>query len=802
MPRTHSSAAAALAAALVLVALLPGSAAAEAVLASAAPGAAPPNEASFDMDVSFEGVVARVRTRQTLVHDGAAPAQALYSFDLPVDAAVIGVSVHSPGSRRSSSALVDADAAVAAVADPAALSATPDPALLRLVARDAPGIDGDTDTATATYELLVYPLLPGQATTVTIEWLAPLRYDDGRLRLRVPARGHSPGLVREDVSLRLAPPPGVRGFSSVHGGSQALGRDIRRARFRAAPRGDLIIEATLDFGGSTQPVLGFARVPLPGAAGAVAVAALSPLPRGEHTLGYERVLLVLDVSRSLERAGLAAADAVVGTLLANIPAQTQVEAVLFDRTPRRLFQRFRDNSAEVREQITAALRPDALANGSDLGAALEMTRQVLLNTPLPLRPAEGLERGHHAATLVVLVTDGMTPLALTPRRALDRLGRDVLADASIAAVTLVPDEAPAPASDEGALALLARKSSGRAITVRLSEATSRAQALGAALSRPAPLTEVDIDLGRDRGVRLDGIDIPSVLEPGQGFVALGLFRGPLPETVELSALAQGRPLRIGSRRDEALARACAPLALVRPLAEDSPVWSADAEGAARATEESRRRLVAAARQAGVVTRVSSLVAVDGRDRFARDRLNMTRNWGPSAFLRMPPPAERDGYVHRAFKRRVVPDVHAVDTPPRRTGQLDRHILERLLARHVKPLARACYQDALRRDPKLAGSMLVALELARGEVQLAEIERSTFPQSKLEACVIDAAYRIPVPRVALGDDPETIHVVRYPLELRRRNRSIEVHSDDSAEESRKIREILNSHDPLDGLEERR
>jgi hypothetical protein len=798
----HASAAhTALGLASMLLVLSPAPAiGAEASLTSVgSQGAATLKEAQFEISVAFEGVVAQVSARQTILNTGPVVAEALYTFDVPVDAAVTGVSIRMQDGRSSTATVVDAEAALTPMADPDAVAAASDLGVLRLVARDVPGIDGDTALSTATYELRVYPVPAQQAVTVTIDWIAPLRYDDGRLLLRIPGRGNAAGLVREQVSLRLTPPAGVRGFGAVHGGGRALGRGVRQARFPAAPRGDVVIDAALDFGAETRPLVSMAKIPIDGGMGAFGLSVLAPLGAGARELAYERVLLVLDVSRSLDRPGLAATTTVIDALLGNMPANTRVEAVLFDRSARRLFGRFRTNDAEARKALAQALRPDELANGSDLGAALETARTILHKESLDAQPAEGFERGARAATLMVVVSDGMIPLELTPRRALDRLGSELLQDVAVASVILVPDEAPVPDTREGVLATLARKSSGRVMAVRFAEAQARAGALAAALGRPVLLNEVDLDAG---GTVLSGIDLPSTIEPGHGVIAVGLYRGAGPAGVSVTGLSQGQPVRLAAQRDAALGRAALPLALVRAQPES---FLADLSATARepaAVAAAQRRLVASARKAGAVTRYSSLVALDAGDRFARDRATMTRTWGASAFFRLPPPPERaDGHTFRRFERRVPPDRHAADTPPRRTGQLDREIVERLLERHVKPMARRCYEEALRREPSLAGTMTVVLELGRGEVQHADVLGSTLQHAGVEACVARAAYGIQVPRVALGDDPEIISVVRYPLELRKRQRSGEVRSR-SEDEEPALRELLNSSDPLDGLDERR
>jgi hypothetical protein len=285
---------------------------------------------------------------------------------------------------------------------------------------------------------------------------------------------------------------------------------------------------------------------------------------------------------------------------------------------------------------------------------------------------------------------------------------------------------------------------------------------------------------------------------------VGLYHGAPPASIAVTGLAQGQPSRLVAMRDAALGRVALPLAMVRAQQEDFLAEPSSAEAAARDPDTAataRRRLVAMARRAGAVTRSSSLVLLDAGDRFARDRLSMTHTWGPSTFFRLPPPPERAAeHAFRRFERRVPPDRHAADTPSRRTGEIDAEIVQRLLDSHVKPMATRCYEDALRRAPALAGTMTVVLELARGEVQHAEVQRSTLQNAGVEACVARAAYSIQVPRVALGDDPEIISVVRYPLELRERQRGDAVRAR-SGDEEPALRELLGGDAPLDGLDPR-
>lgn len=834
----------ALASGLLVLALAPRPAAADAVLTTAA-GKPSLREAQFALDVHIDGVLAHMVAHQTLLNPGQVPEQAVYTFELPAQAAVTDVSIHLADGRRTSALLVDVDAALTLVADPDALTergATPDPGLLRMIARDVPAIHDPAAPAMATYELRVYPVPPGRSVTVTTRWSMPLRYQDGRLILRVPGRGNADNLVREQVRLRLQPPVGVPGIGAVHGGGRALGTKVREARFMAPPRGDLVVDARLDFGrlgrgpSRGQPIALFSTAPIRDDLGALGLAVLVPPAAGAPRLSFERVLLIVDVSRSLGQDGLAAAATLADAMLAASPPNTQVEAILFDHHARAVLGGFTLNHHHTRKTLASALHLGALENGSDLGAALDQARALLRRQSLAARPGEGFERGGRASTLVAIVSDGMLPVELTAGQALDRLGADLLSDVELLSIVLVPDQAPVPDMRDGVLPVLAGKTGGRAMAVRFGESQARAATLATELAQPAPLTGLGLDIGP---AIADRVALPRVLAPGEGVIAVGLYHGPAPRQVIITGHRQGvRPqppdamsLHLVARRDPSWSRARehqagahGDLALALASAREDDFLrdgslSDDAQedpdalqtpGDA-ALEAARRLLVSTARRVSVVTPYSALVALDARDRFARERLALSRTWGPSAFFRLPPPPERmlDDAID-GFDWHVRPESRTGGGRGlRRTGELDRDIIAQLLDRHLIPGARACYEDALRHNPKIGDmhpGLTVIMELARGEVQLARVVRSTFPDTGsdtgMEACVTRAAYTIRVPRVALGDDPETIGVVRYPLRFRRSRGGSEVRSDGSAPSLPTLPTLpdaLEGRGPLDGIE---
>lgn len=785
--------AALLAGAGILAGALPASA--QASLDNAA-GRPVLSEARFVHDVEFAGSFAVIESTQVVSNPTSRSQEAVYTFDLPVAAAVTGVTIRLGDGRTTTSAVVDSVAALHSVPDPEGLDAAPDVGLLRLVARDKPDIIGPSPLALATYELRMSPIASRRTATAVVKWVAPLHHDDGRLSLRIPQRGDEANLVRERVLVTLRPPPGARGFSSVHGGGRGLGKNARNVKFTAPLRGDILIEATLDHGARRNaPIVSFGTVPLRGKMGAFGVSILAPRAVGRSQLGqYERVLLIADTSISMETEGVRAIADLADGLLASIKSGTRVELITFDRKARRAFGTFVKNGAQARKRVARALNKEVLENGSDLGAALELARQTLRRT--------GSRRAldQEVDTLIVLFTDGMVPLNLDGQAAIERIGSDTLERAQMFPVVLVPDRAPMPDVGTGTMAELAYATSeGRALGLRVADAAVQAKNLSAELNRPAPLT--DLRLESKKGLIKD-ISMPFSLVPGQGLIAIGSYAGGAPGAVTLHARQRNRDLVFVGKRDGNFKRVGGPLGLLQMVPVDfiavdarQPDNGADSYDATTMAN-ARRRLIAAAGKYSTVTEHSSLVALARKDGFARDRLAMLKKWGAGAYMRLPPPAERESdHALRSFEERVG-DERLGGRQRRRTGELDRDIIKRLLSNHVLPKARGCYETALRRHAGLQGALIVVVEVVRGEVQYATVERSTFGKSKIPACVAAAAYSMQVPRVALGDDPETVGVVRYPLTFKPSKRGGAVEA--GAYREPEIDPLLLDTDPLGGL----
>lgn len=678
-------------------------------------------EVSHRVDIELSGLVARGSTTQTVVATGDT-AEAIYTFALPSTAAVTGLSVTLPGGRTTRAELIDATVAFEPAPHPRGAQA--DTALLRLVE-----VDGERST----YELRVFPVPVARTTTWTITWLAPVDLHDGRMLLRLPARGAHDNLVAEQVRISGSPPPGYDGIESIIGsGTRLPGR--LPAQFTGGLLQGIVVEL-VPRAKDGKPQLEHASVALPGGRSALAYWLWTPKSSSKSADTPKRILLVVDVSRSMGESGRRAAEEIAGSILDHAPVSTGIDAILFDRDARFVLGEFAPNQADAQTAIRRAIIGAPLANGSDLGAALELVNRRL--------------RGKAGDAMVIFVSDAMTPAELAPADAAAMLHSDVLADARFAHIAMVPEGAPVPERAAIAVSGLTHENRGRLLSIRPSEVGRLAPTLWKELLSPPPLQSIEVEGGDDIVA-----EHPDKLAPEADAFAVGFARRPSSRKLGLRALFGDRAVELRSRYRADLERVVLPL-----LLSSMQALPGDFDDLG---------LGELAKRAGVVTWKTALWAPAPGDAFAKARLEMARKWGIEQFRRLPPAVEREEELRR-YEFLAPPPL---DEPPpsrtlgRATGTLDRSIVERLMRTHVVPKVHGCYRQALVPAKDLRGTFTIVVEMARGEVSSARIEGSLKGNAtwaaKIEACALDAAYSIRVPTVQQGDSLETISVARYPL----------------------------------------
>lgn len=100
---------------------------------------------------------------------------------------------------------------------------------------------------------------------------------------------------------------------------------------------------------------------------------------------------------------------------------------------------------------------------------------------------------------------------------------------------------------------------------------------------------------------------------------------------------------------------------------------------------------------------------------------------------------------------------------KKRGFLDQRVFRHYLTTRVLPRARACYNEALTREPELSGRVVLEIEVGKGEVMMARVAERDLDHkdAKLDPCLTEAAWRLDAP-AGLAD--RQIYRLRYPLRL--------------------------------------
>lgn len=447
-----------------------------------------------------------------------------------------------------------------------------------------------------------------------------------------------------------------------------------------------------------------AKAPTPPAAGATALACavgLSPAP--PQTLP-DRVLFLIDRSRSVGPGGLEAERDAAKRLLLALPPSTMWNALFFDRVQARLFRAPRTATRQALAALDDEMVTARLANGTDLGAALKATGDLLRGEAAAFGPR---------ALLVILSDGAVGPLA-TPATAVAKGATPAKAKPSSPARNGKPAAPPVP-EQIGAI--------------------PGVDLMIASLSvRPNDDPPVSPDERRAlravaAGARLGGIERA---------LRVGDLETALPEALEAlrmggDAFALRLDLRDGT---EVVSPA------ISPGAGTATIMSMKNPGKGKARPWVPAALLA---ETGAQTQSVPLHVVNVESRWligAGPQAQQPRLFVGPAMAALVEPVARAGVEAE---------------PPGPSGFLERSVVRDALSLAFTPRARACYLNrsaATPADRDLTGRVRLALELVRGEVDDARVESSTLHRPDIEACLREAAFAFNVPRTYRNDERVT------------------------------------------------
>ncbi|HEY5945839.1 MAG TPA: VWA domain-containing protein [Kofleriaceae bacterium] len=417
-----------------------------------------------------------------------------------------------------------------------------------------------------------------------------------------------------------------------------------------------------------------------------------------RAIAAKRVLFVIDGSRSMELVGRHRVKQIVHTLAGVLPRGTDVDAIIYDRAATRVLGSWQPIDAKQLQAIETAIDTHAAGNGSDAKAAFTLARQSIAEL-----------RGE---TQIVLVTDGV--MGEQSDNALgDALGQ---LQVQLHAIVLSNGRMRSPNADPLRLAINRTGGSYRELDV---EQIDSALAVLDDWLRPSwlelELTSANVAI--------------SELRAGSGVVVMSIAKRPRKPTLTGHGT---KPIKVAAQ-----AAPAAPLGeLVLAVAADED--NADLDQAQLAKLRARHP---------VVDDDHPFVVLAAVGKIAKNRRDMTANGGP--YTRM---LEVSDPAFPADPRIAQASVGG--------SAIDRGTLELLFRVQLQPAAFACYQKALGRLPKLAGTAQFHLEIGRGETTYAIV--TGLGDAAFDACLLDAAYTVTpsLPNPAFNTDDRT--VANYPL----------------------------------------
>ena len=652
-------------------------------------------EAACDLDVQLRGAVATFEARHRISNPGPGALASSYHFDLPRGATLTGFSLRAGSSNEQALAIpgeitaVDADARPVFGVDPAFLEAVP-------------------EGSGSQYVLRLQPLAEEREATITLRYTALAEIRAGALRLVIPGRPSTSKLAACRGSIRAVGGPGATVGAIRVGGAEAGTRGAASFVIDTRP---VVVDAELVFA-AREPVLWTQTEALPDGWSATLVTVAAP-PVRTTTEPLRRALFVIDGSRSMELVGRQNTAQVLRKIAAALPANTAIDAIIYDRTAKRVLGQWKPNDAQSLGTIERELTTRAAVNGSDLVGAFRIAHTAISD-------------GSRDTTMVIVISDGV--LGDVEGQELTKALDAKISNVDVLAVVLDPASTQSPGA--AALRSPVNLHGGAFVEVNVSELDAALDAVEEWL-RPAWL-ELDL-AGR--------IAIPQTVRAGSGFTRTMLHRGNAPKLVLTGHGAS--VLKIAPRS--------APRAPVATLVLADPAM---ADGFVVAPDPTELDL-----QRGVATRGRALAqypyarvglafaALSTTGKVAKSRLAVVKGGGPY---------ERIVDVFDPPEPMVVAQSPTTLQP----SAIARITLERLFRDQLQPKAYACYQRVLGTSPKLAGTVHFDFRMGRGEVTAVSL--AGLGEAQLDACLLDAAYQLtlPLPDFTINADDQTI--ARYPL----------------------------------------
>jgi hypothetical protein len=351
------------------------------------------------------------------------------------------------------------------------------------------------------------------AFTLKYRFVAPLTCKDGRLSLRMPA-DLDPAPAPAALDLHIEPGPGsgsVRELT-VAGAPVVIARSGAVSARLPAVSTRKPWEISFALGRPTRPApIALAAWSRKGTEGALALAVCRPPTPASAPAAPppDRVILLLDRSRSMGPGGAAAARDLARAVVEALPPSLRFNAVLFDRAVTPLFPVARAATLEALTALEESVGPTTLGNGTDLVGALRRAAE------LGKREAAGAP----LRTLLVLITDGALPDAATADALESAIGglSPETADVAVLLMRSEEDERASPAA-RAALAALPARLGG--VMRELSPATALAavRPLLADLQRGGDLFELQLGWP-GQAARVPAALAGRAVAPGEGLYA-------------------------------------------------------------------------------------------------------------------------------------------------------------------------------------------------------------------------------------------------------------------------------------------